>query len=142
LIRLLFPDAVVIHCNRDAVATCWSLYTAHFGLHAPYYNSLESLSHFYRSYRRLMKHWRHSLTPGIIEVQYEGLALDPETSIRALVSACGLKWENACLTFNESPLPAFTASMQQVRQPIHSESITRWRKFEKYLGPLISGLSA
>jgi hypothetical protein len=41
LIRMLFPDARIVHCVRDRIATCWSLYTAFFGVHIPYYTSLE-----------------------------------------------------------------------------------------------------
>ena len=30
-----------------------------------------------------------------------------------------------------------TASVTQVRQPIYKTSTNRWRKYEKYLGPLL-----
>ena len=59
LIRLLFPDARIVHCIRDPVAVCWSLYSAHFGVHVPYNASLDYLVHYYGNvYTKWMTHWR------------------------------------------------------------------------------------
>ena len=141
LIRTIFPDAVMVHCVRDPIATCWSLYSAHFTDHLPYYNSLEHLIHYYRVYARLMKHWKGIFGSQIVELSYEKLVFDPEANIRELVGSCGLTWEDACLSFFDSKLPIYTASMQQARRPIYSSSAYRWRKFEKHLAPLIEALS-
>ncbi len=141
LIRLLFPEALIIHCTRDPIATCWSLYCAHFGAHLPYYNSLDHLVHYYRTYQKLMQHWGNVFGPQIIHLSYEKLVLDPEPTIRELVTKCGLSWEEACLSFHDNRLPIYTASMQQARRPIYADSVDRWRTFEKHLTPLIEGLS-
>ena len=141
LIRLLFPDAIIVHCSRDPIATCWSLYAAHFGIHQPYYNSLENLAHYYGTYRQLMDHWQSVLVPGIVEVHYEQLVLNPQAYIHDLLHRCGLNWDPACLDFHANELPVYTASMQQVRRPIYSDSNARWRRFERFLGPLLAGLA-
>ncbi|MGH8250573.1 MAG: tetratricopeptide repeat-containing sulfotransferase family protein [Steroidobacteraceae bacterium] len=141
LIRVLFPNAILIHCTRDPIATCWSMYSANFGIHLPYYTSLEHLVHFCRNYQKLMTHWESVLRSEIVPVSYEGLVLDPETGIRELVRSCGLPWEDACLKFYASKLPIYTVSAQQARQRIFTSSVSRWRKFEQYLSPLIDGLS-
>lgn len=139
-IRLMFPDAVIVHCSREAVALCWSLYTSHFGTHEPYYNSFENLAHYHGVYRRLMDHWRNVLDPPMIEISYEKLATQPEVEIRRLIADCGLAWEPACLEFYTSDRPVFTASQLQVRRPVYLSSIARWKNYQEWLGPLVDML--
>lgn len=140
LIRVLFPDALIIHCTRDPIATCWSLYSAHFGTHLSYYTSFEHLVHYFKAYSRLMTHWEKVLASDIINVNYENLVRDPEHNIRELLRRCGLPSEGSCLNFHNSENLIYTASMQQARRPIYTASVSRWRKFERYLAPLIDGL--
>ena len=135
-IRVLFPDSVIVHCCRDALAVCWSLYTAHFGTHDPYYNSFEHLAHHHRVYRLLMAHWGKVLQPPMVEICYEQLAARPEVEIQRLVMQCGLDWHPHCLEFHKNTRPVFTASQLQVRRPIFESSIARWKNYEEYLAPL------
>ena len=136
LIRLLFPDALIVHCRRDPMATGWSLFTANFAIHEPYYNSLGHLAHFYRGYQRIMSHWRAVLRQPMVEVRYEDLVQDPERKIRRLLHEVGLDWNAQCLASHEHDRPIVTASSQQVRKPINSSSLERWRPFESRLSAL------
>jgi tetratricopeptide (TPR) repeat protein len=137
-LRLLFPQATIIHCRRHPIATCWSLFASNFALHDPYYNSLEHLAHYYTGYAHLMAHWREVLIPAITETRYEDLVESPEDEIRRLVSETGLEWDDRCMQFHEIHTPVLTASYQQVRKPIYSSSIDRWRHFESHLSALAS----
>ena len=56
-----------------------------------------------------------------------------ESNARGLISALGLDWEDACLNFHESQLGVATASAVQVREPAHTRSIGRWRRYERQL---------
>jgi tetratricopeptide (TPR) repeat protein len=138
-IRTLFPDAVIVHCRRDPIATCWSLFTSNFALHDPYYNSLEHLAHYYGCYQRLMAHWRSVLSPTVANIRYEDLVFSPELEIRRLLDHTALDWDDRCMNFHLSRRPVLTASHTQVRTPIYKTSLERWRPFESRLGPL-SGL--
>lgn len=138
LIRLMFPDALVIHCKRHAMATCWSLFTANFTVHDPYYNSLDHLAHYYRCYQRLMSHWLAVLKPAPIELVYEDLVQGPELHIRGLLEKSGLPWDDRCLASHEHQRPIATASQRQARMPIYTTSIERWKPFEAKLGPIAS----
>lgn len=135
-IKRMFPNAIIVHCRRDPLATCWSLYAANFGEHDPYYTSLKHLAHYYGQYRRLMKHWSMVLRPAMIEVEYEELVSSPKQSIRRLLDQCGLPWDDRCEHFNSNPRPVMTASFGQVRQSIYTSSISKWQKYEHHLGDL------
>jgi tetratricopeptide (TPR) repeat protein len=140
LIALILPGARIIHCKRDPMASCWSCYTQNFvGAHAYSYD-LTHLGLYYRQYDRLMRHWRDTLDIPLLEVDYESLVADPEPGMREIVGFCGLPWEDACLRFHENKRPMPSASYDQVRQPIYTSSVDRWRRYESYLGLLRDAL--
>jgi len=135
-IALLFPGARVIHCVRDPLDTCLSCYFQLFTGDHPYAYDLANLGVYYRQYQRLMRHWREVLDIPIFDVSYEALVRDPETLGQAMVEFCGLKWDKRCLDFHKSERSVATASFQQVRRPIYSSSLGRWRHYSEYLEPL------
>ncbi len=136
VIFLLFPNAKIIHCQRDAMDTCWSCYQQNFESGLAFTNNLESLGHAYLGYQRLMRHW-HQVSPRrIIDIKYETLLQNPESESRRLLDHCGLDWQPEVLNFHQQQRPVSTASLWQVRQPLYQSSIGRWRAYERYLQPL------
>jgi hypothetical protein len=73
-------------------------------------------------------------------VMYEENVADVEGQARKLIDYLGLPWHEGCLEFYNTDRPVRTASASQVRKPIYTTSTNRWRKFEKYLGPLLEEL--
>jgi tetratricopeptide (TPR) repeat protein len=123
-LRLLFPNAIIIHVKRNLMATCWSLFTSNFGIYEPYSTSLEHLAHYARQYQRIMTHWRAVITqPAMVEIQYEDLVTHPEQEMRRLLAACDLPWDARCLTANH----------RQVTQPIYAAAMDRWRHYTAHL---------
>ena len=49
----------------------------------------------------------------------------------------GLPWDARCLEFQRTERPVMTASSWQVRQPLSTSSVGRWRHYERFVGPLI-----
>lgn len=142
LVHACFPDAHIIHVQRDARDNCFSCYATAFAERHSFSCRLESSAHYYRLYQALMRHWRQILPAGtIIDVQYEELVSDPETRIRTLVESVGLDWNPRCMDFHKHREKVSTASLYQVRQPLYRSSVGRWRHFEHHLGPLLEGLS-
>ncbi len=140
-IRRMFPRALIVHCVRDPVATCWSQYTANLGNHAPSYTSLEHLAHMYALYRKLMAHWEDVLDPPMVRVTYETLVADPGAGVRKLLGDCGLPWDERCLEFHRTGRAVVTASSLQVRQPMYTTSLEKWRRYEPWLGELTTALA-
>ena len=141
LIRMLFPQALIVNCKRDPIATCWSLYTSFLDSHLSYHTSFDALIHYHNKiYARYMRHWAGIEEMNIIDIEYEGLVAEPESRIRDLLFRCGLSWEAGCLDIQGNDGPIFTASAAQARQSIYSTSLVRWKKFERHLRPLVEGL--
>jgi hypothetical protein len=75
-----------------------------------------------------------------MEIHYEDIVFDQENQTRRLLEFCGLTWEEACLRFHENTAPVSTASSVQVRQPLYSGSIGRWKKYGSALHGLKTAL--
>jgi tetratricopeptide (TPR) repeat protein len=141
LIHLMLPNAKIIHVNRNPVDTCLSCFTQLFTFKNNFTYDLSELGMYYGSYACLMKHWRNVLPAGaFLDVNYEDIVSDQETQTRRIIEFCGLEWNEACLEPQENMRAIHTASVTQVRQPIYSSSVARWRKYEKFLGPLLDEL--
>ena len=101
---------------------------------------LDELGKYYIAYRALADHWQEMLADSIHVVRYETLVQDTENEIRRLLDYCGLDWEDSCLKFHENKSASTTASAVQVRQPMYTSSIGKWRRYEKQLEPLTENL--
>jgi tetratricopeptide (TPR) repeat protein len=137
LIRLAFPRARFIHCQRDPIDTCLSIYCTSLESIRGFAGDRNDLVFFYREYVRLMEHWRAVLPADrFIDVDYEALTTDPGAQTRRLVAFSGLEWNEACLCPEQNGRPVLTASKWQARQPIYRSSVERWRRYEPWLGSL------
>ncbi len=143
LIALVFPEARILHCVRDPLDTCLSVYFQHFAhVRNSYAYALEDIAFFYTQYADLMAHWRRVLPAPLHEVHYENLVSEPEVAIRALLTAAGLEWHPDCLKPHEHAGSISTASVWQARQPINRDSVGRWRHYAEHLGGLRKTLAA
>ena len=142
MIKLLMPNAKIIHCRRDPRDTCLSIFKTLFTIKGHYYAyDLGLLGQYYNLYRDLMTHW-HSVLPGFIyDIHYEDVVADQEPQSRALLAYCGLEWDDACLEFHKTNRPVQTASAAQTRRPMYKDFIQSWKRFEKWLAPLLDELN-
>lgn len=140
LILAALPKAKIVHLVRGPMDACFASFKQLFAdayLHS--YDQAEMARHHAR-YRDLMAHFRREFPNRFIDVRYEDAARDLEPNARRLIDALGLGWEDNCLNFHESKSGVATASSVQVREPAHTRSIGRWRKYETELAPMINEL--
>lgn len=140
LIALLFPGAKIIHCRRQPLDLCLSLYFQLFEAGNPYAYDLLTIGHYFREYERLMAHWHRVLPLPVYDLHYEDLVENLEENARKLIDFIGLEWDDRCLAFHQQQRAVLTASAWQVRQPIYKKSVQRWKNYEEFLGPLKESL--
>jgi len=141
LIHALLPNAKIIHVTRNPMDTCLSCYTKLFTQGQLYSYDLAELGQYYQCYELIMNHWRHILPPNTwLDIEYETMVNNLEVEAKRLVEYCDLAWDPACLTFYQSKRHVRTASFVQVRQPVYTSSVERWRRYEQELEPLVQAL--
>ena len=140
-LHMMLPKAKIIHCARDAAATCLSIFKVHFrGDSHRYGYDLGELADFHNLYTDIMAHW-HKVLPGAVhDVRYEDFVADQEGQTRALMAYLGLPWDDKVLSFHETDRPVRTASAAQVRQPMYQGSVDLWKRYGDRLKPLLDKL--
>lgn len=139
-IRLLFPNARIIHCRRAPMDNCVSCYMLHFSNEHSYTNDMNVLGQYYQAYHRLMTHWERLMPDQILTMQYEETVADTEARARALIAHIGLPWDPTCLAFYKTERTVRTPSRSQVRQPIYTGSVDRWKRYGDAVLPLQAAL--
>jgi tetratricopeptide (TPR) repeat protein len=139
VIATLLPHARVIHCKREPIDVCLSCYFTNFQ-NVDFAWSLADIGAYHRAYEKLMVHWSRVLPLPIHEVRYEELVHNQESATRELLAFCDLDWDERCLAFWDTRRVVQTASAVQVRKPISSQAIGRWRHYRSHLGPLFKAL--
>ena len=136
-----FPEAKIVHLERDARAVCWSNYRYFFGAkNNGYSNDFEDLAGFYGSYKDLMRFW-NNLYPGkIYNLCYEKLTENQEVETRNLLKYCELEWDENCLNFHKNTNAVKTISSRQVKKKLYQGSSEAWKKHWAYIQPLINAL--
>jgi len=147
LIHRALPNARIVALRRGAMDSCLSNYRQLFATKFSYYNytfDLDDTARYYTAFDGLMSYWCSKLPANrFMEIRYEDVIHQQEVQTQKLLEFCGLEWDEACLRFHENSAPVSTASSVQVRQPLYSGSIDRWKKYgnrldglKNTLGPL------
>jgi tetratricopeptide (TPR) repeat protein len=127
-IKLIFPNAKVIHCHRLPEDACWFIYQKYFrGGRHHYSFDLAALGAYYKGYSDLMSHW-NSVLPGFIhDLQYEQLVTQTSHELKQLSAFTNLDWDGTCLDRYED-------------KPLHDNDIGSWRNYQDHLAPLLRAL--
>lgn len=139
-IHLILPNAVIIDARRHPMSCCFSNFKQHFARGQAFSYDLDDMGRYYADYVRLMRHVDLVLPGRVHRVIYERMVDDSEAEIRALLTACGLPFEEACLRFHETERAVRTPSSEQVRRPIFRDGVEGWQGFAPWLGPLETAL--
>jgi tetratricopeptide (TPR) repeat protein len=142
VILAMFPQARILHCERNAADIALSLWMQSFQPgNQDYAYDMGDIAAAIGGCRRLMAHWHARYPDAIHTVRYESLAADPATVLTEVSAWLGLP---------AGDLPAGnlddatggemqaigTASLWQARQPVHTRSVERWRRYADYLPEL------
>lgn len=133
LLHLTLPNATIINARRHPLDSCLGCYKQLFGMGQNFTYDMEDIGDYYVQYDRTMRHWHHVLPGKVLDVHYEDTVLDLESQVKRILEHCGLPFEQACVDFHETERAVRTASSEQVRQPIYTGALGKWRRYEQYL---------
>lgn len=140
LIALAFPEARIIHCTREPLDNCLSIYFQGFSVANPYATNLEHIGLYYRQYDKFMRHIKGVLEIPVLDVAYEDLVSNQEGMTRKLLEFIDLDWDEKCMDFYKNKRFVATPSYEQVRESIYTHAVGRWNNYEKHLKPLLNVL--
>jgi tetratricopeptide (TPR) repeat protein len=133
------PASRIVCLRRHPMDTVLSNFRHLFAVSSRYYDysyDLLDIAAYYVRFDQLMGLWREALGDRLIEVRYEDLVADQEGETRRMLDHCGLDWADDCLKFHANDAPVSTPSAAQVRQPIYSHSVARWKRHAEVLEPV------
>ena len=135
IIKILFPNAKIVHCTRNLQDNCLSIFKTKFVNinENKWSHSLKEIIDYYKMYRDLMDYWKKLLPNYIYDISYEKLINNNLEEIKNLSIFCKLNWEENLTRFYQNERSVDTASALQVRKPIYKTSINYWKNFEKRL---------
>jgi len=136
LIKTILPAAKVIHCARNPMDNCFSIFKKNFAGAGGFAYDITEIGQYYNLYSDLMAHWDKVLPGFMYTLRYEEMVSDQQNQTKNLLDFCGLPWDEACLNFHKKERKITTASFTQVRQPIYKDSVELWKRYEKRLEPL------
>ena len=142
LIKLLFPEARIIHTERDPLDIAVSIYFLHLDHRVPYAHDLGDIAHYYTQYRRLMAHWQELFGPELYGFDYARFVTDQRTATEQLLAYCDLPWNEACMAFHAAASVVRTASVWQVRKPLYRSSLGRGQHYAEQLAQVRALLAA
>ena len=140
LAHLALPNAKIIDARRHPLDSCLGCYKQLFAKGQHFTYDLEDLGHYYRHYDAMMRHWGDVMPGRILTVHYEDTVTDLEGQVRRILAHCGLPFEPACVRFFETRRAVRTASSEQVRQPIYTEALGKWRQYAAHFEWLMEDL--
>ena len=138
----VLPQARVILCRRDARDTALSCFMTRFSAGNAFAYDFWSCGHRCGVTEWLTDRLEEQLPVAHLTVHYEALVRNLEVEARRLIAFLGLDWDPCCLDFHRTDRAVLTASAWQVRQPIFTASIGRWRQYERHMTPMLEGWSA
>jgi tetratricopeptide (TPR) repeat protein len=142
LIKSLFPRAKIVHTIRDPLDNCLSIFFQHLDQRMSYALDILDIGHYYREYQRLMLHWRGRYGADIIDFDYDRFVRAPSSEGERLYDFLGLEWDERYLMRPGSDRAVKTASVWQVREPLHVRSSGRARHYAGELAALRDYLTA
>ncbi len=129
-----FPEAKIIHIQRNPMAICWSNYRINFPDPGMDFSlSQKDTAKYYILYDDLIKFWSDKLKEKIIHIRYESFVNDFENETFSLVKKLGIKWEENLKNYSKNVRPVQTASLLQVRGTLKKNTSDEWKKYQDHL---------
>lgn len=140
-INQVFPGARFIYCTRNPLDTILSCFVQNFQAGLTFAFNLEHITRVYITHVKIMQHWQNLLPEKIYTLNYESLVENLDTGARALANFLQLDFEPGMLNPHQQQRAVTTASNLQVRQPVYTSSINKWKNYQAQLQTVVDMLN-
>lgn len=136
-----FPEAKFIHIARDPREVAFSMWKRHFaGDLTTYTSDFGWMAHAANTYQRYMLRWDDLFSSQILTVNYRDMVRDTENISRKVSGFCDLEWHVSMAEPERNKTTVRSASVVQVRQKIHGNSLGLWEQHATLLRPFTEQL--
>ena len=140
-LKLAYPNCRIINVRRDPRDIALSMWKSHFsGTALSYTYDWDWMAFRFNLYAQSMAHWKSVLPGQIFDVDYKELVKDVEGTGRRMAEFCDLEWQSAMARPDLSTTQILTQSATQLRRPVHTDSVDKWRKHTDLLERFVNGL--
>jgi Tfp pilus assembly protein PilF len=133
LIKMLFPEAPIIHLLRHPLDIAATNFARDRKLEANCGISLATIAKYYDLIMSLIRHYRGQLTLRYLPIRYEALINDPTETLRQILQFIGAEAvipNDSELRANRLVAASRVPSHAVVQEPIHSRGLNIFRSFE------------
>ncbi|MBO9467961.1 sulfotransferase [Tropicibacter sp. R15_0] len=141
LMAMALPRARVLIMRRHPLDCLLSNYMQNFGQNQPFSTNFSDMAKVYKVFDGMANFLTELLPDQVRQVAYEDIVADTEGQMRGILDFIGLEWDETILDHTASSRQVNTASVAQVRQPVYSTAVARWRRYGPLLQDLASELS-
>jgi len=133
LLGQLLPTARFVITRRDWRDTLVSVFGTRLHPQHGYANDVRATRAQIRLVDDLADTWAARYPDRVRVVSYEDLVENTQDTLGSLLGWLGQPWRDAALDFHALRNSVRTASVWQVREPLHGKRQARWRRFEQPL---------
>ena len=142
MIATILPDAPLIWVRRAPIDVAWSCFRTLFSQGQAWSFDLKTIATHLRLEEMLFAHWQDVLGERLLVVEYENLTRQSDTEIVRITDHCGMTVESGMFSPHTTRRAVTTASVAQVRRPIHQASIGAATPYLEYLEPFVRAFEA
>jgi len=132
-IKILFPKAKIIHCFKNPIDACFSLFKQHFGDGHAFCYEMSEIIRYQKFYYKMMDHWLKLLGDDLFQLPYEAFIDNPDKIGQSLFKFCDLEWDKDYLNSFTKRKSVRTASVVQVREGLFKTALMRWKHYDSYM---------
>jgi tetratricopeptide (TPR) repeat protein len=137
IIKAALPNAKIIVVDRDPRDLCLSMYRQLFASDDVKFGyQFDEMVKAIVSYQRLMSHWQEVTDSLILRVSYEDIVADLDAETNKMLSFCDLDSQSACYNFHQNQRVVKTVHSTQLREPLFTHGVARWKTYQAQLQPL------
>ena len=140
VINKYFGNSKIILCLRNPLDNILSIYRENF-IKIPFSTSIKEITEMYIHHYEIMKSYSSTYSKNLVVYNYDDVVTNPSLEIKKIIDWLGWDWSEKYLSPHKSKRSVFTASSEQVRNPIHSKSLRGWEKYRDLLEPAFPYIS-